>query len=72
MNALTKIEELALRVAEDALQDTATPEDRREALKILNAHYNMLVKSRAKSEDDTDGVNFDEFAEALNGNTAKN
>ncbi len=52
MNAKEKIEELALRVAEDALADSASPEDRREALKILNPHYTMLLRSKAKTNRD--------------------
>lgn len=72
MNAMAKIEELALRVAEDALGPDSTPEDRREALKILNAHYTMLLKSKAKSQDDTDEPNFNDFAETLNGIATKN
>ena len=72
MNAKAKIEELALRVAEDALDPDATPEDRREALKILNTHYNMLVKSKAKDDDDEDENTFEHFAESLNGDSAKN
>jgi hypothetical protein len=72
MNAMAKIEELALRVAEDALGPDSTPEDRREALKILNAHYTMLLKFKAKSEDDSDEPNFNDFAETLNGIATKN
>jgi hypothetical protein len=69
---MAKIEELALRVAEDALADTATAEHRMEALKILNAHYTMLLKSKAKSQDDGDEPNFNDFAETLNGIATKN
>jgi hypothetical protein len=72
MNAMAKIEELALRVAEDALGPNSTPEDRREALKILNAHYTMLLKSKVKSEGDSDEPNFNDFAETLNGIATKN
>ncbi len=50
----------------------ATTQDRREALKILNPHYTMLLKSKAKSQDDGDEPNFNQFAEMLNGDTAKN
>jgi hypothetical protein len=72
MSAKEKIEELALRVAEDALDSSATPEDRREALKILNAHYTMLLKSKAKSEDEPDsGFTFDHAQETLNGGSSK-
>jgi hypothetical protein len=69
MNAREKIEELALRVAEDALSAAASPEDRREALKILNAHYTMLLKSKAKIEEPSDDFDFDRFnQESLDGN----
>jgi len=62
MNAKDKIEELALRVAEDALADGASPEDRREALKILNPHYTMLLKSKANPPAaDEGGFDFDAF-----------
>ena len=62
MNAKDKIEELAYRVAMDALADSASPEDRREALKILNPHYTMLLKSKAKDEPAaTGGFDFDAF-----------
>ena len=50
MNAKDKIEELALKVAMEALGPDVSPEDRREALKILNPHYTMLLKSKAKDE----------------------
>jgi hypothetical protein len=73
LNAKDKIEELAVRVAEDALDPNATPEDRRESLKILNSHYTMLLKSKAKSEDEGDEENFDRFSELMNGDhPAKN
>lgn len=62
MNAKDKIEELALRVAMDALADSASPEDRREALKILNPHYTMLLKSKANPPAaDEGGFDFDAF-----------
>ena len=61
MNAKEKIEELALRVAMDALADSASAEDRREALKILNPHYTMLLKSKAKPEEPSEGFDFDAF-----------
>ena len=62
MNAKEKIEELALKVAEDALADSATPEDRREALKILNPHYTMLLKSKVKEDSPAEGgFDFDAF-----------
>jgi hypothetical protein len=61
MSAKEKIEELALRVAQDALDPSATAEDRREALKILNPHYTMLLKSKAKDEPEPDGFDFDRF-----------
>lgn len=62
MNAKDKIEELALRVAEDALSNDATPEDRREAFKILNPHYTMLLKSKANPPAaDEGGFDFDAF-----------
>ena len=72
MNALQKIEQLAIKVADDALAPDTSPEDRREALKILNPHYTMLLKSKAKSQDDGDEPNFNQFAEMLNGDTVKN
>lgn len=62
MNAKDRIEELALRVAMDALTDSASPEDRREALKILNPHYTMLLKSKANPPAaDEGGFDFDAF-----------
>jgi hypothetical protein len=62
MNAKEKIEELALRVAQDALDPSATPEDRREALKILNPHYTMLLKSKVKDDLPAEGgFDFDRF-----------
>ena len=61
MNAKDKIEELALKVAMDALADSASPEDRREALKILNPHYTMLLKSKVKTEEPSEGFDFDAF-----------
>lgn len=61
MNAKDKIEELALRVAMDALADSASAEDRREALKILNPHYTMLLKSKVKTEEPSEGFDFDAF-----------
>ncbi len=67
--ALHKIEELALLVAEDALRADTSPEDRREALKILNPHYTMLLKSKAKESATGDGFNFAEFGE-INGESA--
>ena len=72
MNAKEKIEELALLVAADALDPECSAEDRREALKILNPHYTMLLKSKAKSQDDSDEPNFNDFAETLNGIATKN
>lgn len=72
MTAKDKIEQLALRVAEDALAEGVPLETRLEALKILNPHYTMLLKSKAKSEDDGDEPNFNQFSEMLNGDTAKN
>ena len=72
MNALQKIEQLAIQVADDALDPNTSAEDRREALKILNPHYTMLLKSKAKSQDDGDEPTFAQFAETLNGDTAKN
>jgi hypothetical protein len=71
MNAKDKIEALAVKVAEDALDPGASAEDRREALKILNPHYTMLLKSKAKSEEDEDDANFDRFTEALSGEHPK-
>jgi hypothetical protein len=62
MNAKDKIEELALKVALEALGPDVSPEDRREALKILNSHYTMLLKSKAKDEPvATGGFDFDAF-----------
>jgi hypothetical protein len=62
MSAKEKIEELALRVAQDALDPSATPEDRREALKILNPHYTMLLKSKVKDDLPAEGgFDFDRF-----------
>jgi hypothetical protein len=61
MNAKEKIEELALRVAQDALDPNASPEDRREALKILNPHYTMLLKAKVKIEEPSEGFDFDQF-----------
>ena len=62
MNAKDKIEELALRVAMDALAASASPEDRREALKILNPHYTMLLKSKVKEDLPAEGgFDFDAF-----------
>jgi len=62
MSAKEKIEELALRVAQDALDLNATPEDRREALKILNPHYTMLLKSKVKDDLPAEGgFDFDRF-----------
>ena len=76
MNAKDEIEKLALLVAQDAIEPGDTPpalrEERREALKILNPHYTMLLKSKAKSQDDGDEPNFNQFAEILNGDAAKN
>ena len=72
MNAKEKIELLALKVAEDALSDSASPEDRREALKILNPHYTMLLKSKAKPDEPAGEFDFDQFnQESLDGSTAK-
>lgn len=69
MNVKEKIEELALRVAMDALADGASPEDRREALKILNPHYTMLLKSKAHPPAaDESEFDFDRFnQESLDG-----
>ena len=68
MNAKEKIEELALKVATDALADGVSAEDRREALKILNPHYTMLLKSKAKIEEPSDEFDFDRFnQESLDG-----
>lgn len=61
MNAKDKIEELALRVAIEALRPDTSPEDRREALKILNPHYTMLLKSKVKPEEPSEGFDFDAF-----------
>ncbi len=62
MNAKEKIEELALTVAMEALGPDVSPEDRREALKILNPHYTMLLKSKANpSAADESGFDFDAF-----------
>lgn len=66
--ALHKIEELAILVAEDALNPSCSPEDRREALKILNSHYTMLLKSKAKEPATGDGFNFADFG-VTNGGT---
>lgn len=49
-------------VAMDALDPDASPEDRREALKILNPHYTMLLKSKAKEGPPAEGgFDFDAF-----------
>jgi hypothetical protein len=62
MNAKEKIEELALKVAMEALGPGVSPEDRREALKILNPHYTMLLKGKAKDEPPAEGgFDFDAF-----------
>lgn len=72
MNAKEQIEKLALRVAQDALADGASPEDRREALKILNPHYTMLLKSKAKVDEPAGEFDFDQFnQEILDGGTKK-
>ena len=71
MNAKEKIEELALLVAEDALDPDATPEDRREALKILNPHYTMLLKSKAKPDEETGEFDFDRFNQESHDGAAK-
>ncbi len=70
MNAKEKIEELAFLVAEDALDPKASAEDRREALKILNPHYTMLLRLKAKTEEPTGEFDFDQFnLETQNGAT---
>jgi hypothetical protein len=62
MNAKDKIEELALKVAMEALGPGVPLEARMEALKILNPHYTMLLKSKAKEEPTaTGGFDFDAF-----------
>ena len=62
MNAKDKIEELALKVAMEALAPDVPLEARMEALKILNPHYTMLLKSKAKDElAATGGFDFDQF-----------
>jgi hypothetical protein len=62
MNAKDKIEELALKVAMEALAPGVPLEVRVEALKILNPHYTMLLKSKAKDEPPTEGgFDFDAF-----------
>lgn len=73
MNAKEQIEALALKVATEALSDACSPEDRREALKILNPHYTMLLKSKANlPELDKGEFDFDQFnQESLDGGTSK-
>ena len=61
MNAKEAIEQLALKVATDALADGTSAEDRREALKILNPHYTMLLKSKVKDVEETGEFDFDRF-----------
>ncbi len=62
MNAKDKIEELALKVAIEALAPDVSLEARMEALKILNSHYTMLLKSKADSPAaEKGGFDFDQF-----------
>jgi hypothetical protein len=62
MNAKDKIEELALKVAMEALVPGVPLEARMEALKILNPHYTMLLKSKVKDEPVAiGGFDFDAF-----------
>ncbi len=62
MNAKDKIEELALKVAIEALAPGVPLEARMEALKILNPHYTMLLKSKADPPAaEKGGFDFDAF-----------
>ena len=62
MNAKVKIEELALKVAVEALAPDVPLEARMEALKILNPHYTMLLKSKADPPAaEKGGFDFDAF-----------
>jgi hypothetical protein len=66
MNATrTKIEQLARKVAEDALAEGVPLETRLEALKILNPHYSILIKKQSKGEEEPDEGSFASFQREL-------
>ncbi len=72
MNAKEQIEQLAVLVAMDALDPKTSAENRLEALKVLNSHYTMLLKSKAKNEEPTGEFDFGQFSmEAPSGGPGK-
>lgn len=55
MTAREDIEKLASAIAEAALAEGVTLETRIDALKVLNPYFSVLVKNKAKMDEETSG-----------------